>query len=62
MVKYQAECREGKEDAVATYGSHVSIPVGAVRIMGKEEGMVVHLEEGRMECVGERGRKRVRRT
>lgn len=42
------------EDTVVTEGSHMRIQVGVVRIKGKEEGVVVHVEE-RMGCFGERG-------
>lgn len=32
-------------------GSHVSILVEAVRVMGKDEG-IVHMEKGEIGCVG----------
>lgn len=52
MVKYQ-EGRGLEKDTVVTEGSHVSIQVGAIRIMRNEEGMV-HMEKERMGCVGRR--------
>lgn len=47
VKKYQEECREEKdaEDAVTTKGSRLSIQVGVEMIMGKGEGMVVHMGE-----------------
>lgn len=49
MVKNQEGCqnKDPVKDTVATKGIHVSIQMGLVRIMEKEEGMVVHREKER---------------
>lgn len=47
VVKYQEECEEGKnpeKKTVPTQGNHMSIQVGVVRILGKEEGGGAHSE------------------
>lgn len=47
------ECKEGLDPkhTVVKEGSHVSILVEAVRVMGKDEG-IVHMEKGEIGCVG----------